>query len=246
MEGVHDEDFEGRGSTLATSESPSPLNQYSATSTVDLPDQQVFLESPAPQETSPTTSTPALVEPTTRSPAEAIGMASSITEDRDVEEVLDTSRHSPSRLVGRNKIKDMTHVLSQSRRIPRYTPRPDTLHTPPKRTIPLEKEVRPFRGGMQNGYTRWYKSFGNGPLVGTPVCQHAKIGDLFVHSYPGGAEQWLFDEDEQWVVARAGDIHPIFAGRYLSFRNPLEPSWVTHHTYKSYEAVARKEHVANM
>lgn len=100
-------------------------------------------------------------------------------------------------------------------------------------------EVRPFRKSA--GYTRWWKALGHTVLESPSSNTAAEIGDLFVYKArcTNKIYTWVYREDG-WRRVVEGGRHPTLPDRYLSWRSTEEPSWVTGHTYSTYQGRSRR------
>jgi hypothetical protein len=113
-----------------------------------------------------------------------------------------------------------------------------------------EKEVRPFRHGNLPGRTIWYRSSAPGTLTAPPDVQDNTLaeGHLYVHTntLTGDRQTWIFRADRTWGVAVATHQHPLMEDRVLWLRTDGEPSWITRHTYRTYQSKHRLDEARNL
>ena len=109
--------------------------------------------------------------------------------------------------------------------------------------ITPQKEARPFRAGsFPRGCTIWYKSSAQYNLATPPCIEDALAeGCLYVHTntLSGDRQVWIFTADGTWGIARKMLPHPSMEDRVLWLRVDGEPSWITRHTYRTYQSRAR-------
>lgn len=74
-----------------------------------------------------------------------------------------------------------------------------------------------------------------------PVDIAAQVGDLYVYTARCNNMfyTWLYGE-KGWYRVSEGVAHPLIPGRQLAWRTIDEPSWVTAHTYLTYQGKARR------
>lgn len=109
--------------------------------------------------------------------------------------------------------------------------------------VSFKKELRPFRAGSQDGYTLWWQSEGPFDLPHPPHILRPRPGDIYLHNnlVSEQVQSWVWQTVSQWTAAVRGQDHPTYHGRCLWFRQKLEPSWVTKHTYRTYKGKKRLE-----
>lgn len=100
------------------------------------------------------------------------------------------------------------------------------------------RQERRIRGRVEK--TSWFASTDLDRLQAPPPIPLVCLCDLYVHTWKGGRQAWVFDHSAQWLPVELGYRHPYLNNYRLSFCANGDPSWVTKGTLTTYRGHAKR------